>query len=293
MDTFDNSKFLNLNKIIKYPPNNSSKGFESYFYEKYMENNIETGLKYLPIQWTNYYVENNYGEDLKEIKDYLEQNLEKNNKYFTITQLAGGPLISLKDTVVFSMGGMFRTPLNPNLSYIYLPLIYKDMKKTFKKNKKYLGSYQGRLTHPIRKTLERKLKRKDGFFINNLNTMSSDFEKNNIDDFETLISDSYFSICPRGFGPTSFRLYESIGLGSVPVYVSDTFVLPFSEIIDWSKLAVIIKPNEINKIPKIINEILNSNKYVEMLEYGSYCFENYFNFSYLDQYIRKVLKNFK
>ena len=47
MDTFDNSKFLNLNKIIKYPPNNSSKGFESYFYQKYMENNIETGLKYL------------------------------------------------------------------------------------------------------------------------------------------------------------------------------------------------------------------------------------------------------
>ena len=124
--------------------------------------------------------------------------------------------------------------------------------------------------------------------------MSSDFEKNNIDDFETLISDSYFSICPRGFiYLRHFRLYESIGLGSVPVYISDTFVLPFSEIIDWSKLAVIIKPNEINKIPKIINEILNSNKYLEMLEYEVYCFENYFNYSYLDQYIRKVLKNFK
>ena len=33
--------------------------------------------------------------------------------------------------------------------------------------------------------------------------------------------DSLFSLCPRGYGPTSFRLYESIQLGSIPVYIAE------------------------------------------------------------------------
>ena len=115
-------------------------------------------------------------------------------------------------------------------------------------------------------------------------TEFTELESNN---FKSIISTSYFSICPRGYGPTSFRLYESLALGSIPIYVSDEFILPFNEIIDWNNMAVLIKPNEVKKIPKIIKSILDTEKYNEMLNYGQHCFEKYFNFIF----ISKILNN--
>ena len=150
MDIKNNSKFFDNKKITKYPPKNSSPNFESYFFNNYQKNNLKTNLEYLPIQWTNYFIDNNYGEDLSEINKYLEKNLEKKKKYFTITQLAGGPLVSLENVLVFSMGGMFRTPKNISLSHIYLPLIFKDLKTAEVKEKANLACYIGRETHPLR-----------------------------------------------------------------------------------------------------------------------------------------------
>ena len=59
--------------------------------------------------------------------------------------------------------------------------------------------------------------------------MNSNIETNNLEKFENLIKSSFFFLCPKGYGPASFRLYESIELGTVPVYISDDFVLPFEE----------------------------------------------------------------
>lgn len=292
MDIENNSKFFDTKKITKYPPKNSSPNFESYFFDNYKKNNLQTNLEYLPIQWTNYFIDNNYGEDLSEINKYLEKNLDNKKKYFTITQLAGGPLVSLENTLVFSMGGMFRTPKNINLSHIFLPLLFKDLKMAELKEKTYLACYIGRETHPLRIKIEKKLKNKKGFYVKNLDSMRSEFTNKESDIYNSIIESSYFSICPRGYGPTSFRLYESIALSSIPIYISDEFILPFKEIINWNNLAILIKPNEIKKIPNIIDNILNSNQYEEMLAYGRHCFKNYFDFQFLDEYIRNTIAKF-
>ena len=63
-----------------------------------------------------------------------------------------------------------------------------------------------------------------------------------------MLTQSIFSLCPRGFGPTSFRLYESIQLGAIPIYVSDKFHLPYKNFIDWEKLCLLIDINEIENI---------------------------------------------
>lgn len=41
------------------------------------------------------------------------------------------------------------------------------------------------------------------------------------------VGGSIYSICPRGHGSSSFRLYESLMLGAIPVVLSDDFVSPF------------------------------------------------------------------
>ena len=56
--------------------------------------------------------------------------------------------------------------------------------------------------------------------------MDANILEQDADKFKQLISESYFSL-PRGYGPTSFRLYESIKSGTVPVYISDEHFLPY------------------------------------------------------------------
>jgi hypothetical protein len=46
------------------------------------------------------------------------------------------------------------------------------------------------------------------------------------DQMESILGDSKYVACPRGNGPASFRFYESICCGAVPVVLSDDWLLP-------------------------------------------------------------------
>ena len=74
------------------------------------------------------------------------------------------------------------------------------------------------------------------------------------------------------------------------MYISDEFVLPFDDIINWNKFSVIIKKNKIGKLPKILDDIINSQMYEDMLEELLIVKDNYFNFESTAEYIYKNLK---
>lgn len=283
-------EFLDFS-VINYPNFNKTPGFEAYFYDYFFSKKIRSDYTYIPIQWTNYFVQQNYGKDIEKLKNFLKKNLSPANKYFTVIQYDGGPLVELENCLIFNMGGMFSTSLPKTSKSISLPLIYEY---NFSENyieKQYLASYLGRPTHKIRTILEKKLKNEEGFYIENLVSMNSDIETINLEKYENLIKSSHFFLCPRGYGPASFRLYESIELGTIPVYISDEFVLPFDDIINWNKFSVIIKKNKIGKLPKILDDILNSQMYEDMLEELLILKDNYFNFESTAEYIYKKIKN--
>ncbi len=58
---------------------------------------------------------------------------------------------------------------------------------------------------------------------------------------------SKFVLCPRGAGSASFRLFETLAAGRVPVIISDEYVLPSG--IDWDNCSVRIKESEIETLP--------------------------------------------
>jgi hypothetical protein len=37
--------------------------------------------------------------------------------------------------------------------------------------------------------------------------------------WETVLDRSVFAVCPRGYSPTSFRLYEALQVHTIPIYV--------------------------------------------------------------------------
>ena len=73
-----------------------------------------------------------------------------------------------------------------------------------------------------------------------------DTEKANSNDFRDILERSRFSLCPRGIGPNSIRLWESLGAGAIPVLISDDLCLP--EIgINWDTCILKIKEEELEK----------------------------------------------
>ena len=276
--------------ILKYPIHNKSIGIEGYFYNYYINEEINTELTYLPIQWTNYLVKNKYGKDIEMLKSFINRLDFKNNKFFTITQYDGGPLVNLNNTIVFSCSGMFNTPKNNNLSYINIPLLTEKQTPNFMSRKKIKVGYLGRNTHKIREELLKIYQHLDGYELINYFGTSASKKDNKL--FRKLTSKSIFTLCPRGYGPTSFRLYESINLGSIPIYISDDFILPFQDKIDWDKLALLIKLEDIDSIHKKVEKILYNNKHIEMLNYGKECNVKYFNMEYTSNYISEQIQKF-
>jgi hypothetical protein len=68
----------------------------------------------------------------------------------------------------------------------------------------------------------------------------------------TVASD--FVLCTRGWGNFSFRLYESLCLGRIPIFVDTDCVLPFDELIDWHSLCVWVEQRDLDELPQIVRE---------------------------------------
>jgi hypothetical protein len=65
------------------------------------------------------------------------------------------------------------------------------------------------------------------------------------------IKDSAFVLCPRGGGPSSFRLFETMMLGRVPVIVADQWVAPSGP--HWESFSVRVGEADIHTIPAVLD----------------------------------------
>jgi glycosyltransferase involved in cell wall biosynthesis len=251
-------------------------------------NKISSEYIYLPIQWTAYHLLNGYGKNLEDLIDYYETTIKKfpKSNFFTIVQYDGGTLIKLKNCRIFSCSGDFMSPIGENSCYEPIPLICDKHPIKNISNKKYKVTFCGRKTHGIREKIFLTLKNENDYFLHE--TISNKFTDIDTQIFRYLINNSIFTLCPRGYGPTSFRLYESIQMKSIPIYISDKFWLPYENEIKWSKFALCINENQINNIPQIVDNIIKEKKYEEMIKEGQHIYEKYFTW---DSIIKNIVKN--
>ena len=65
--------------------------------------------------------------------------------------------------------------------------------------------------------------------------------------WEDIMARSDFSLCPRGLGPTSFRLFEALSVTSIPIYIWKVRSwLPYADELDWSSFALVVEAGEMN-----------------------------------------------
>lgn len=66
---------------------------------------------------------------------------------------------------------------------------------------------------------------------------------------------SKYCICPMGYEVNSPRIIEAIYYECVPVIIADNFVLPLSDVLDWSSFSVIVAEKDIPKLKEILSAI--------------------------------------
>lgn len=74
---------------------------------------------------------------------------------------------------------------------------------------------------------------------------------------------SKYCVCPMGFEVNSPRIVEAIYYECVPVIIADNFVLPFSEVLDWSAFSVVVPEKDIPRLKDILMSI-PMRKYLTM-----------------------------
>lgn len=71
-------------------------------------------------------------------------------------------------------------------------------------------------------------------------------------EYLALLQESYFILCPRGVGPCSYRLFESMQQGRAPVIISDQWCeIPE---VRWSECSIRVPEADVQHIPSILRE---------------------------------------
>ncbi len=101
--------------------------------------------------------------------------------------------------------------------------------------------------------------------------------------YDTLLR-SKFSLCPRGWGTNSVRLFESMQLGVAPVIIADEWIFPQGP--RWTEFSIAIKEKHIRNVENIVQS--HENDYEEMGRLAREAFDEYFA---RDVYFNYVIDN--
>jgi hypothetical protein len=229
---------------IVYPPF-ASAYFEKYFFNYMKLFHSDLFNTYIPVFWTEIQISSYNKTKLQQ----LLTNLEKEKEYFAVVQHADGIHVQLPpNTIQFGMGSPGK---RTNGQVIPLPLIYETTDRRFVQKtttkQDIFCSFVGSMTHECRKAMLKPLQGNPNIYIS-ITPWTNKVPIENQTKFIDITRRSRFTLAPRGYGPTSFRLYEAFVLDSVPVYIYDTPWLPYTELIDWSKMAVLVPIHEIDSL---------------------------------------------
>lgn len=213
-----------------YPVHQKGPLIEQYFYEHY---NNECPYEYIPIFWTNIYMimsQNSKKKPPMSLQTALD-SLNKEKKYFAVVQHDWGIKENVPDNVlIIGSGG--------SNSHLPIPMLC-DKHETQNRERDIFASFTGVIDNKANNTNGIRSNMRDILF----SCQSSDFyyteSCDDIATFENMMNRSIFALCPRGFGKTSFRMYEAIQMGCIPVYIYDDPWLPYKHQINWEDFSVL------------------------------------------------------
>lgn len=257
---------------IKYPPYHNGRYMEEFFFDYWNQTDFQgkDKLCYIDIFWHNAFL--TYGRDnvIAYVKPIViarcKEAQERGQIPFTVCKWDDGIGFGADkphNLVVFSVGQSKDVPL---------PLIVENTptffasKCTFKETPSLLCSFVGTITHDVRRKMMMELQGHPQIEIHCQHSWTIDVPQHLLDLFINVTKRSRFGLAPRGYGYSSFRFFEIIHMGVIPVFIHDgEDELPFQDVIDYSKFSVSMHINDIHTLPDVLSRI-DDAAYATMLQ---------------------------
>lgn len=143
----------------------------------------------------------------------------------------------------------------------------------------YLASFRGAFwTHPCRQALAKHL-RGNAFLIQDTGAWhfqhAQQTQQISASEYKSLLSNSKFTLCPRGTGPSSVRLWEAFAFGSIPVVIADSAELALSDILDWDSFVLRVRESELSTLADRLGA-LSPAELTRMQEVGQAAYQTWF-----------------
>jgi len=159
--------------------------------------------------------------------------------------------------------------LLPNHDVGIIPYNTLSTRPIFNKNKRpYLYSFLGETSHihlpttHIRNKIKSVCNKQDVFVGSKLNgdqrkrLIGNYYTKNN---YELLSRNSLFTLAPAGYGRWTYRFFQAIQWGSIPVLLSDDYVKPFEDTIPYDDFCITVPETEVRRIDEILRSFSSSD----------------------------------
>lgn len=206
-----------------------------------------------------------------EISDLVNLSIEKNKKILLFFNDDSDEIFNFKNSIIFRTS-LYKSTKPKN--YLSVPAFCNNLKLEreyfFRDyNETPTVGFCGALTHGLRSQVISELNNskniKTNFLIRNSfwggNVWGDTVRKQYIEN--TLNSD--FVVCVRGAGNFSYRFYETMCLGKIPIVIDTDIDLPFEDFIDYGNYILKIPIKEIGNIQElVINYWNNISDYTEL-----------------------------
>ena len=254
----------------RYTPHNTSNGLEGYF-DEYAHRHaaeLDTDWIYLPVRWTNNYVRSRQERGEPDLiacprHQAVLNSLPANERYFTVVQSDDGIYEDVPPNVlVFGAGGVGDVPV---------PLLCSPHTRARGGHRPRLASFIGQVNCGGPKRPVDGTKARRSSFDPDANGMKIRWEMvrqfTEVDDclidleirdteyFQQEMIRSVFALSPRGYGRTSFRMYEAMDLGCIPLYLYDEPWLPYADKLNWHTFSVLCPMADIIGLPERLRAI--------------------------------------
>lgn len=236
---------------------------------------------YAPIYFNRRYInvldaDGHWGGGVEALAEEVHRCRQFGDKVFTISEADERvlhPQVDWGDMVIFCASRRDTNPLNIDIPLLAAPhVVPKNLPP-----KKYLACFLGNLnTDGIRIQMAEALKDRKDCRIEHAN-YGDDY-------FAMVMLESYIALAPRGQGAQSYRMYEGMALGTMPLYISDIDCRPFRKFIEWDFCSLWTRD------PSFLNTIIDTYGKESLLTRGRNAKYTYDNFLAYGKWCGFVIK---
>lgn len=252
-----------------YPFHSRGPSMEVAFYDWALKHHqsIETDLIYIPIHWWSLNVHNRKVKGTPDfeadpfVQKFLDEKLDPSKSYFTVSQCDDGVYETLPPNVlVFSAGGTGDIPIPLLCDPHPVFSMPRDVKCFFMGAKECGGPVKGQKGRSgwdpngagaiLRRRMFEVLQGRPNWDLRDTTGQGV----KNLQNFRHMMSRSQFCLAPRGYGRSSFRFYEAIQMGCIPIHIWDDIEwLPYKDVIAWDDVIISCNVADLPKLPEIVD----------------------------------------